>query len=323
VTAPTVPSPEAARAERKSPPEIDKEIGGGRVPAAPPPPPPPALAAKPEARVAVSDSLAIPSTLTTPIALDYDSVSKRFVFADDGSETLKVVDELSGNAVDLVSRGWAKAFRTTALVIDARRGDLWVASTQGDTSPRGAVHRLQLVSGRLLYTVEMPEAAAPSRFVDVALDGTNVLVLDSTGRRIYEVASGSRKLQLRTPVEIDRDLTSLAPAGDGIVYVAHADGLLRVQLGARRTDAIKAGAKIDLRGLEWIRHQQGRLLGIQRRDDGTRVVVSIRLDRRRRTAIALDVVDVTHAPRAAVSGTHLYFVGATATGPTMKRVELR
>lgn len=273
---------------------------------------------------ALSDSLSIPASLVAPIALDYDAVSKRFVVADDASETLKVLDESSGNAVNLVSRGWAGEFRTTALFIDSRRGDLWVAGTQGDTAPRGAVHRVQLVSGRRLYTVEMAEVAAPTRFVDLALHGSDVLALDGIGRRIYAVAPESRTLQLRAAIDVDHDLTSFAPAPNGLVYVAHAGGLSRAYLNRKRVEPIKAAAGVDLHGLRWIRHHQGRLLGIQERDDAPYVLVAIELDPRGTTATAVDVIDRAHAATAALNGNVLYFVGADAdAGPRLKRLELR
>src|SRR5262245_6241126 len=98
----------------------------------------------------VEGGVALPQTVGTPAAMAYDAVSGRMVIADSSSDTLKVVSELSTNAVDLVSRGWAGRYRTTAIAIDGRRGDLWVVGSDASTGRSESVlHRVQLISGRL------------------------------------------------------------------------------------------------------------------------------------------------------------------------------
>ena len=70
------------------------------------------------------------------VAMACDRVSGRILLADDDTETLKVLSELSGTAVNLVSRGWGGPYRTTAIAIDSARGDLWVAATARDPGSR-------------------------------------------------------------------------------------------------------------------------------------------------------------------------------------------
>ena len=130
----------------------------------------------------------------------YDHVSGRVVIADDSSDTLKVLSELSGNAVDLVSRGWGGGYHTTALAIDPKRGDLWVVGARANAGrPESVVHRMQLISGRLLYSVPPPADAGATRFEAVVRAAASVFVLDVEGGRIFELGDGAKPFVLRMP----------------------------------------------------------------------------------------------------------------------------
>jgi hypothetical protein len=79
--------------------------------------------------------------------LAYDAVSHRFVFGDRQGRKLIVVSEGSNHAVDLVRADSAGFQDISAIEIDAKRGDLWVASAAA-ADGAGMLHRLQLVSRR-------------------------------------------------------------------------------------------------------------------------------------------------------------------------------
>src|SRR4029450_10027156 len=85
------------------------------------------------ARLNSEEGLPVPEAVGAPVAMAEDAVSGRIVTPDESSDTLKIVSELSTNAVDLVSRGWAGNYRTTAIAIDGRRGDLWVVGADAST----------------------------------------------------------------------------------------------------------------------------------------------------------------------------------------------
>ena len=119
----------------------------------------------------------------------YDAVSGRLVIADESSDTLKIVSAASNGAVDLVSRGWAGAYRTTAIAIDGRRGDLWVVGMPIDeeTMPDMAASFLSTIPpGDLPHLVEHVEQHVhPSddiREFEFGLD----LVLESLERRLAD-----------------------------------------------------------------------------------------------------------------------------------------
>jgi hypothetical protein len=275
------------------------------------------------ARANAEEGLAVPAAVGTAAAMAYDAVSGRMVIADASSDTLKVLSELSANAVDLVSRGWAGKYRTAAIAIDGRRGDLWVVGSDASAGQsESALHRVQLISGRLRYTVALPAEAGAARFGAVALSANNAFVLDVEGRRIFELAQGGKTLQLRMKVPVNAP-ASLAMAGDDVAFVSHAGGIARLDLARRRSAGLSAAKGIDLRGLQWMEHYEGSLLGIQRRSDGTLAAVRIRLDSGGARATALEVVGPSASPAATVMNGVFYFLESREGTRVVRAVSLR
>jgi hypothetical protein len=271
--------------------------------------------------VPIASVIAVPPTIASPVAMAYDKVSARMIIADDSSGTLKVLSELSGNAMDLVSAGWGGGYHTNALVIDSKRGDLWVVGTRNSGAPESVVHRVQLISGRLLYSVPRPDDSGATRFAAVALSDATVFVLDAEGGRIFELDRGDKTLRVRASMT-ERDLTGLAMASDSVAYVAHAGGILRIDLAAKRSEDVKASAGIALDGIEWIDYVNNSLVAVQRRPDGAMAAVRLRVDRRGRTVTAVDSFGAAAAKGAALLGDTLYFVSASPEGPSVARVQI-
>ena len=169
--------------------------------------------------------------------------------------------------------------------IDAHEGDLWVVSSPAGAAGRGegeptaaTLHKLQLISGRVLYAIALDESFGAARFTDVAVTPRSaVLVLDSAGRRIFSAAAKARRLELALPLEVQGP-TSLAPQSDSIVYVAHAGGIVRADLAARRARPLAAAKSIDLTGFTRLRWHRDSLIGIQRAGDNSYRVVRLTLD---------------------------------------------
>jgi hypothetical protein len=290
-------------------------------------PPPAATISTPRAPKAPEPfvgSIRVPAAVTTPVAMAYDEVSGRAIIADESSETLKVLSELSGNAVDLVSRGWGGGYHTTALAIDAKRGDLWVVGTRTTSGkPESVVHRLQLISGRLLYSVAPPADAGATRFGAIALLDAKVFALDVEGGRIFELGDGAKTLRLRASVR-QRNVTALTLISDDLAYVAHAGGIVRVDLAAKRSNGVKAGRGIKLDGIEWIGHFENSILAVQRLPDGTKAAVRLRFDRSGRTVAAVDTFGAAASRAAAVRGDSFFYLAALPGGGTaVERVNLR
>ena len=169
----------------------------------------------------------------TPAGLAHDSVSGRFVIADRQRRKLVIVDERSHHLVDLVDAESAGFNDITALVIDARRGDLWVVSAaeaDGAKAATAILHRVQLVSGRPLASWPLPQSFGAARFGDVDVgDADTVFVLDVVGQRIFPVTP--RTGRFGKPINVPFEgLTSLTIVGNRDAYIAHGAGLARVSL---------------------------------------------------------------------------------------------
>ena len=270
----------------------------------------------------LAGSIPLPPAVGAPVALAYDRVSSRLIVADSSTGTLKVVSEATGNEVDLVSRGWGGGYHSNAVVIDSKRGDLWVAGTRIGDRSESVVHRLQLISGRLLYSVPLSADAGDSRFAAIALASSSVFVLDAEGGRILELGAGAKTLRLRAAVP-QRDLTGLTLANDTVAYVAHGGGILRIDLATKKSESVNGSPGLALDGIEWIGYFENSLLALQRRPDGVMAAMRFRLDRRGRTVTAVDTFGVAAAGGAAVLGDTFFFFAALPEGTVVARVNLR
>jgi hypothetical protein len=208
--------------------------------------------------------------------LAYDAVSHRFLVGDRLGRKLFVVAEGADHAVDFV-RAPSAGFRDIAAIeIDDRRGDLWVISA-APADGGGTLHKLQLVSGRPLKSFPMDAGLEPVRLVDLAVTpGGGVLVLDSAGPQLLELRPGGAAVE--HVMKIDAlEPASLAAGGEaGIAYLAHRDGISRIDLRTRTATRVTAPASVSLAHLEQIRWRRHALFAIRVEPDGTHRI--IRLD---------------------------------------------
>jgi hypothetical protein len=297
----------------------DAAAGKDRLAAAPVPATP-----APGTRL-VTETLRFTTPQFTPAGIAYDAVSRRFVVGDRHARKLTVVDEFSQHVANLSSAQTSGFGEITALEIDPHLGDLWVVSTE---SQHTTLHKLQLVSGRSLAKYVLDETLAPARFVDVAATPQSaVLVLDADGHRLFQLKPKGTSLELAASLP-DSAPSSVAPAPDGVAYVACADGLRRVDLASRGSVAIKAGKGIDLTGITRVRWHQGSLIALQRIADGSYRAVRFALDRSGRTVTAAARLDaaqpVTDPTAAAISGDALFYMtSGEGTEMVVRRIALR
>ena len=258
----------------------------------------------------VPKDLRMPASVSAPIELAYDAVSARFVVADDSSNTLKIVDELAGNAVDLVARDWAAPFRSTAIAIDTRRGDLWAAAVDAaaEGGSQSIVYKLQLVSGRQLQTIRLPKSAGATRIVDIAVGSNTIFLLDGLGGRIFSLAPESTTPRLYMRLVGAVSPTAIATADGDVLYVAYAKGLMRADLATRTNLPLLVTSGAEVTGLQSIAWHDGSLFGIQQRDTGE-VAVQIQLDRTGKIANSREVLGPAAARAAVVTGDVFYYLG--------------
>ena len=301
-TTATAPKPAAAAAKtapiETRPPEDAGEVGVGE------------------------ETMRLTSLALEPVGLAYDSASRRFVVGDRHDNKLIVADEVFNHVNDLIGATSGGFGRLSAVEIDTRRGDLWVTSSEANGV--ASVHKLQLVSGRVLARLDMPDSLKPIAISDFAvLDSGGLLLLDSAGGRLVPVKSVAGPFERAIPLKVS-GASSLATA-DGRVYVAHERGLSVVEMPGGRVVEVAAPKGATLDGLRRIRWTRGTLLALQENGDSTRMV-RIRLSRRGQAATAIEPLD----RGAASAGTALtisrdaaYYVAATKDGPAIRRVRLR
>ena len=300
------PSPAAA-------PSVARADSGARVAAAP---------ADPMAAAEAEATLHLAEPALDPIGLAYDSASRRFVVGDRHGNKLIVADEVFKRVNGLIGALSAGFGTLTAVEVDRRRGDLWVTSV-GDTGG-ATLHKLQLVSGRVLSTLEAPDDWRPVAFNDIAVtnDGA-VLLIDGGGSRLVTVAPGARRFG--APLALHAASARSLAASGARIYVAHAQGLTMADAGSGQTSEVRAANGVMLTGLRRIRWHRGGLVGIQEEDGGARLV-RIRVARSGTRATAIEVLDGQVAAvgaALAISGDAAYYLATSGDGPIIRRVRLR
>jgi hypothetical protein len=312
--APPVPSPEAPAVIVTSPESTDSSVKPGKASASI------AVPARPEGDAAEALRFTTPSF--TPAGLAYDHVSNRFIVGDRGARKLTVVDVASHRVANLAAARTAGFGVIDALEIDPREGDLWVVSSpaaSGDAGgsefpelPTATLHKLQLISGRVLYAVPLDADAGAARFTDVAVTPRgSVLVLDALGRRVFVARPKARKLEMALQLDAPGP-ASIAPASDSVAYIADARGILRADLGTGRTSRVTAANGVSLDGIERLRWRQGALLAVQASGDGTYRVVRLKLNASGHKVTSIDLLDASlrmaDPTAASITGNTLYYL---------------
>lgn len=266
-----------------------RDVGAAQS-AAPPsayPPPGTVVGRRPVSRLEAARFL---SPSFTPVGLAFDAVSQRFVIGDSRDLKLMVVTPGGSTPVDMVRAESAGFGAIAALELDAQRGELWVAGAAG------AVHRLQLVSGRPLRTYRQGPALGDVRLVDLGLTPSGTLMgLDAEGERLLTLGRGTQEWRGALPLSLSR-VTSLAVAEDGIAFVAHEGGVARADLRSREVTPLGAGPNLTLLGIERLRYRARTLIAVQRESARTRRVLMLRLDGRLRRVTQLNVFDDDAVP---------------------------
>jgi hypothetical protein len=275
--------------------------------------------------VAPSESLRFTASATKPAGIAYDSVSRRFIVGDRDGRRLTVIDEFSQHVANLASAQSAGFGNIGALEIDTRQGNLWVVSSDSSpadngtaTAARTTLHKLQLISGRVLQSFALPDRLGAARFADVAVTtDSTVLALDDLGQRIFRLRSKAADLEVAASLK-ERPST-IAPASDTLAYVASADGIVVVDLSSKAVTAVKAAAGVDLTHMSRLRWHKGSLVGIQQSDNAYRAV-RITLDSTGRRATREQVLDAslpTTDPTAATIAAGVLYYLASGDGAEM------
>jgi len=114
------------------------------------------------------------TTLLSPGALAFDAVSHRYLIADRKARRVAVIDANTGQVATMIG-ALGSPGEIVGMAIDTLQGDLWIAS-MGEDGP--VLHKLQLISGRVLTTVPL-DLEAPLTAMTYAR-GTGVIAADAT-----------------------------------------------------------------------------------------------------------------------------------------------
>jgi hypothetical protein len=205
--------------------------------------------------------------------LAYDPVSRRFLVGDRLGRKLMVVADGANHAVDFVRAASAGFRDITAIEIDDKRGDLWVVSAATPADGVATLHKLQLVSGRPLKSFPIAAGPEPVTIADLAVTPAGaVLVLDSEGQ-LLALQPGRMAAEAVMKIESVEPVSVAAGSEPGIVYVAHRDGVSRIDLHARTATRVTAPASISLAHLRQIRWRRHALFAIRGEPDGTHRII--------------------------------------------------
>ncbi|MGH9373902.1 MAG: hypothetical protein ACRD15_20500 [Vicinamibacterales bacterium] len=306
------PPPPKPEPPAKPAPAPDKATSAVEAPAAPTP------------TAGGEEALPLGDVTLNPVDLAYDAASRRFVVGDSRANKLIVADEVFEHVNDLIGAASAGFGTLTGLAIDSRRGDLWVTSNADGGAP--SLHKLQLVSGRVLSTIQVPEEMRPAAFGDIAItDSGALLLVDSTGSRLLTVRPAGDRFDRSVALDLQAPST-IAPSGR-VTYVAHQDGVAIADMKTGRVTEIRAAKGVTLKGMRRIRFSRGSLVAIQADpEDGTDRLVRIRLARGGTRATAVEPLDNELASAGSaltISRDAAYYVATTDHGLTIRRVPLR
>lgn len=286
-------------------------------------------AAAPFTPLAVSEAARFPVGRFSPAGLAYDSVSRRFLVGERFERKLIVVGDGATHADDLVRSDSAGFAEISAMDVDARRGDLWVASMAA-AGGGAALHKLQLVSGRPLKTFPIDADLQPVQFVDLVTTGTStVLVLDAAGSRLFVLRPGESAIKTFVALNAHNVTSVTAGGDDGTAYVADEGGILRVDLRARTASVVAPPKRVSLGHLERIRWYRNTLIAVEADANGARRIVRVNLNPAGRAVTRVTPLEALPAPSGetflTISGDELLYLSTdpSATEAVTYRVRLR
>jgi hypothetical protein len=278
-------------------------------------------AATPSSAWAPENLMAVGVQGMIPAGLAYDAASGRVLVGNRTGRSVITISERLKTSMDLVRAASAGFHEVLALAIDARRGDLWVASAAPEGSspgsaPGAALHKLQLVSGRPLETVPIDAGDRPARFCGVAVTPNGmVFALDAAGARLWRLAPGERRPSLVRTLDVQNPAGLALDESGRYAYVSHDNGLARLTLADGSLTAITAAEDVNLAAFEAIVWHNGSLIALQRQGDAAFRLVRLRLNGRGTSIARVDVLDpevsTCGGPSAATtSGADVYYLAA-------------
>ncbi len=236
-----------------------------------------------------------------PDAMTYDRGSRRFLVGSLHRRKVVVVDEISGRTADYATFREAGFLSVRGLEADNQRGALYVLSAGGpqmqgaaqDSDGQSFLHRLQLSSGRQVTRIAPSPAAEAHLLRDLvqAPDGS-LLMTDTRAGAIYRWRPGARALEPFVSLGAHVSPGGITWSGDGrALYVAHLEGLSRVDVRTREVVPVGHPAAMTLVGIDGLATHGSDLIAVQNGLPGLSRVVRLRLTPDGLNVRAMDVLD--------------------------------
>lgn len=182
--------------------------------------------------------------------LAWDNVSRRWLLASAADARILVVGEGERVLSTLVA-GATAGFGDSLhrLAIDTERGDLWVVSAANADAGGSRLHRLQLISGRPLATID---GGGHGEIVAVQAVGDGRVVAISRRGTLGRVAAGSRRVVAGKDAKGPTlHAAAFSPSAGGLL-AASPDGLFRIDPVTGRVTPVEATGGFSLDGLSGV-----------------------------------------------------------------------
>jgi hypothetical protein len=236
-----------------------------------------------------------------PEAMTYDRGSRRFLIGSLHKRKIVAVDEVSGRASDYATFRESGFLGVLGLEADNRRGALYVLSAGGpemqgytsDMEGQSFMHRLQLSSGRQVTRLVPPRAAGGHLLNDLvqAPDGA-LYMTDSRAGVVYRWRQGTQALEPFVNIGTYVAPNGIAWSGDGrALYVAHLEGLSRIDVRTRQVSQVGHGGTMTLVGIDGLATHGSDLIAVQNGLPRLSRVVRLRLSADGLHVRALEVLD--------------------------------
>ncbi|MBA2356784.1 MAG: SMP-30/gluconolactonase/LRE family protein [Acidobacteria bacterium] len=236
-----------------------------------------------------------------PEAITYDRGSRRFLVGSLFKRKIVVIDEISGRVADYATWRESGFLSVLGLGADNTRGALYVLSAGGaemqgyrpEFDGQSFLHRLQLSSGRQVSRLTPPAAAGGHLLNAIvqAPDGT-IYMTDSKAGRLYRWRPGSTAIEPFVALGTYVYPNGLAWSGDGrALYVAHLDGISRVDVRTRDVSLVGHPASMTLVGIDGLSEYRGDLIAVQNGVPGMSRVVRLHLTSDGSNVRSMDLLD--------------------------------
>jgi sugar lactone lactonase YvrE len=245
-----------------------------------------------------------------PEGIAYAPAGERFVIGSIAQRKI-ISSDGKGESQDF-SKPSDKLDAVLGLTIDAERGHLYAVSTNGfqdeaKTARRNAVVRYHLKNAVYLDRFEAPEAMQLND-VAVAPDGT-LYVTDSASATLFRKKPDEKTLTRFGAAGALRGGNGIALGGDGILYVASATGILRVDTGTGEPVRLPQPDTVMTGGIDGLYWHDGDLFAVQNVTNPGRVIRIALADKGTRIA-GVTVLQSHHHPDFVIPTTGTIAKGA-------------